>query len=62
MSSIELEAALKSIDPARLAEARKGFMSIPKSFTIRRGKVAGKEQLEDRLRRAIAAYQAGTAT
>jgi hypothetical protein len=46
----------EAVDDAKLAEARKAFLSVPKSFTIRRGKVTGKEQLDVRLRRAIAAY------
>ncbi len=59
MSSAALNHELEAIDPSRLAEAVKGFMSVPKALTIRQGKVAGQAQLEDRLRRAIAAYKAG---
>lgn len=39
-----------------IAEAVKAFLSVPKSFTIRQGKVSGKDQLDTRLRRAILAY------
>ncbi|MBZ9986094.1 hypothetical protein LB572_03170 [Mesorhizobium sp. BH1-1-5] len=59
MSSALLSHELTIIDPVKLDEARKAFLSVNKA--IRRGKVAGKEQLDERLRRAIAAYKAGTA-
>lgn len=61
MSSMELSQALNSLDARKLQEATKAFMSVDKALTIRRGVVAGKEQLDQRLRRAIAAYLAGTA-
>ncbi|RWE95749.1 hypothetical protein [Mesorhizobium sp.] len=61
MSSQALSRELANIDPVNLNEARKAFLSVDKAFTIRRGKVAGQEQLDERLRRAIAAYKAGTA-
>ncbi|NUR12320.1 MAG: hypothetical protein HOQ20_10835 [Bradyrhizobium sp.] len=59
--SFALDRATKEIDQARLAAARTAFMSVPKSLTIRQGKVTGEQQLDERLRRAIAAYQAGSA-
>lgn len=60
MSGFALDKATKELDPARLKAARTAFMSVPKSLTIRQGKVTGEQQLDERLRRAIAAYQAGT--
>lgn len=46
---------IEAISPDVLKKAFDAFMSVPKSLTIRQGKVAGREQLEQRLRRAIAA-------
>jgi hypothetical protein len=62
MSSAALSHELENIDGDRLAAAKKAFLSVAKSFTIRGGKVTGNDQFELRLRRAIAAYKAGTAT
>lgn len=62
MSSAALAAEEDKFDPTRLAYAKQAFLSVPKSFTIRRGQVVGEEQFERRLRRAITAYLAGTAT
>lgn len=61
MSSQALARELATIEPERLKAAKEAFLSIDKAFTIRRRKVAGEEQFEQRLRHAIAAYQAGTA-
>ena len=61
MSSIALSKELAEIDPKRLAAAREAFLSVDKAFTIRHRKVVGEEQFEQRLKRAIAAYKAGTA-
>ncbi|AID30839.1 hypothetical protein MCHK_3032 [Mesorhizobium huakuii 7653R] len=61
VSSQALSAELAKIDPAKLDQARKAFLSVGKAFTIRQGKVVGQEQFDQRLRRAIAAYQAGSA-
>ena len=61
MSSIALSREIEKIEDGGLAAARAAFLSVDKGFTIRRGKVAGEAQFEERLRRAIAAYQAGTA-
>lgn len=58
MSNAAFNREQEAIDPERLEKAKKGFLSVPKSFTIRGGKVTGAEQFEQRLRRAIAAYQA----
>lgn len=60
MSGIALAKELEQLDPARVAKARAAFLSVPKSFTIRQGKVTGEKQLDERLRRAIAAYKAGS--
>jgi hypothetical protein len=61
MSSQALAHELARIDPEALAEARKAFLSVGQSsFTIRRGVVSGEQQFEERLRRAIAAYKAGS--
>ena len=60
MSSAALSQELANIDPDRLAAAREGFLSVDKAFTIRRRNVVGEEQFEQRLRRAIAAYLAGS--
>jgi hypothetical protein len=60
MSSAAMAHELERIDASALDAARKAFLSVPKAFTIRRGKVAGEKQLEERLRRAIAAYKAGS--
>lgn len=61
MSSAALSTELEQINDERLSTAIKAFLSVNKSLTIRRGKVVGEQQLKDRLRRAIAAYKAGTA-
>lgn len=61
MSSAALRQELDDIDPERLKAARQAFLSVDKAFTIRRRQVAGEAQFEERLRRAIAAYKAGTA-
>lgn len=62
MSSRDLMKELAAIEPDRLAAAREAFLSVDKAFTIRRRQVVGEEQFEQRLRRAIAAYKANTAT
>lgn len=59
MATAEFIRELEAIDAERLAAARNAFLSVPKSFTIRAGKVTGEEQFQIRLKRAIAAYQAG---
>lgn len=61
MSSQALSDELSKINEAKLDEARKAFLMDGRAFTIRRGKVVGEEQFNLRLRRAIAAYLAGTA-
>lgn len=60
MSSFELSRANAAIEPDRLAKAKEAFLSVPKSLTIRRGKIVGEQQFMERLRRAIAAYQANS--
>lgn len=49
-------AAIAANEKAMKAAAN-AFLSVPKSFTIRGGKAVGKDQLAERLSRAIAAYQ-----
>lgn len=61
MSSAALSNELANIDYQKLALAKEAFLSVDKAFTIRRRKVAGEEQFDQRMRRAIAAYNAGTA-
>ena len=48
----------KPISEKTLELARKAFLSVPKSFTIRAGKVAGSEQFDQRLERVINAIRA----
>ncbi len=60
MSSQALQHALSKIDPERLDKAKDAFLSIDKAFTIRRRKVVGEDQFNERMRRAIAAYAANS--
>lgn len=62
MSSAALAAEEAKFDATRLVYAKQAFPSVDKAFTIRRRQVVGEEQFEQRLRRAITAYLAGTAT
>lgn len=54
--------AQNSLNHDALAEAVKAFMSVEKSFTIRNGVATGREQLEERLSRAITAYNTNANT
>lgn len=60
MSSQALSEALSKIDTERLDKAKTAFLSIDKAFTVRRRKVVGEDQFNERMRRAIAAYNANS--
>lgn len=56
MNNKELSHYLIGIEPEAFRVAKEAFLSVEKAFTIRRGKVVGEQQLEQRLSLAITAY------